>query len=86
MMNRLKRSGRTHPGPALKGLLRVDDIAMAVTDTGGSGIPVVYLNGQFAPQMYWRRVTADMGPGWRHTGQSVIPAATWGMVFKRLLY
>ncbi|GAA3367110.1 hypothetical protein GCM10020367_68830 [Streptomyces sannanensis] len=28
------------------GMVPVDETALAVTDTGGSGIPVVYLNGQ----------------------------------------
>jgi hypothetical protein len=36
------------------GMVPVDDTALAVTDTGGPGIPVVYLNGQFATQPYWR--------------------------------
>ena len=48
------------------GMVPVDDTALATTDTGGSGIPVVYLNGQFATQGYWRRVIADLGPQWRH--------------------
>jgi pimeloyl-ACP methyl ester carboxylesterase len=48
------------------GMVSVDDTALAVTDTGGSGIPVVYLNGQFANQGYWRKVIADLGPGFRH--------------------
>jgi len=48
------------------GMVPVDDTALAVTDTGGPGIPVVYLNGQFATQGYWRRVTAELGSGWRH--------------------
>ena len=48
------------------GMVPVDDTALAVTDTGGPGIPVVYLNGQFATQGYWRRVIADLGAGWRH--------------------
>ncbi|MFF9162200.1 alpha/beta fold hydrolase [Streptomyces longwoodensis] len=48
------------------GLVPVDDTALAVTDTGGPGIPVVYLNGQFATQGYWRRVVAELGPQWRH--------------------
>ncbi|MFJ3922224.1 alpha/beta fold hydrolase [Streptomyces sp. NPDC090022] len=52
------------------GMVPVDDTALAVTDTGGSGVPVVYLNGQFATQGYWRRVLADLGTGpgsgWRH--------------------
>jgi hypothetical protein len=34
--------------PAWTGVVPVDDTALAVTDTGGPGIPVVYLNGQFA--------------------------------------
>ena len=48
------------------GMVPVDDTALAVTDTGGPGIPVVYLNGQFATQGYWRQVIADLGTGWRH--------------------
>lgn len=48
------------------GMVPVDDTALAVTDTGGTGIPVVYLNGQFATQGYWRHVIAELGTGWRH--------------------
>jgi pimeloyl-ACP methyl ester carboxylesterase len=48
------------------GMVPVEDTALAVTDTGGPGIPVVYLNGQFATQGYWRRVIAELGTGWRH--------------------
>ncbi|GIG02276.1 alpha/beta fold hydrolase [Catellatospora citrea] len=48
------------------GMVPVDDTALAVTDTGGPGVPVLYLNGQFATQGYWRRVIAELGPGWRH--------------------
>ncbi|MGW0214401.1 alpha/beta fold hydrolase [Micromonospora chokoriensis] len=48
------------------GMVPVDDTALAVTDTGGTAIPVVYLNGQFATQGYWRRVIAELGGGWRH--------------------
>jgi pimeloyl-ACP methyl ester carboxylesterase len=51
---------------AWTGMVPVDDTALAVTDTGGTGIPVVYLNGQFATQGYWRRVIAELGTGWRH--------------------
>jgi hypothetical protein len=32
------------------GLILIDDTALACTDTGGTGIPIVYLNGQFATQ------------------------------------
>jgi pimeloyl-ACP methyl ester carboxylesterase len=48
------------------GMVPVDDTALAVTDTGDPGIPVIYLNGQFATQGYWRRVIAELGTGWRH--------------------
>ena len=48
------------------GMVPVDDTALAVADTGGPGIPVIYLNGQFATQGYWRRVIAELGPGVRH--------------------
>ncbi|MFF4922605.1 alpha/beta fold hydrolase [Kitasatospora sp. NPDC001261] len=55
----------TGPAP-WTGLVPVDDTALAATDTGGPGLPVLYLNGQFATQGYWRRVLADLGPGLRH--------------------
>ncbi|MFF1613842.1 alpha/beta fold hydrolase [Amycolatopsis sp. NPDC058278] len=48
------------------GMVPVDDTALAVTDTGGPGTPVVYLNGQFATQGYWRRVLTELGPEFRH--------------------
>jgi pimeloyl-ACP methyl ester carboxylesterase len=51
---------------AWTGMVPIEDTALAVTDTGGAGIPVLYLNGQFATQGYWRRVIAELGPGWRH--------------------
>ncbi|GAA4952232.1 alpha/beta fold hydrolase [Actinoplanes utahensis] len=53
-------------GSAWSGMVPVEDTALAVTDTGGTGVPVVYLNGQFATQGYWRRVIAELGTGWRH--------------------
>ncbi|MCK8438608.1 alpha/beta hydrolase [Streptomyces sp. D2-8] len=57
----------TSPNPAKwTGMVPVEDTALAVTDTGGSGVPVVYLNGQFATQGYWRRTIAELGAGWRH--------------------
>jgi pimeloyl-ACP methyl ester carboxylesterase len=52
--------------PIWTGMVPVDDTALAVTDSGGSGTPVIYLNGQFATQGYWRRVIAELGPDWRH--------------------
>lgn len=61
-----KNSSTASAGSAWTGMVPVEDTALAVTDTGGPGIPVVYLNGQFATQGYWRRVIADLGSGWRH--------------------
>ncbi|MFJ9798072.1 alpha/beta fold hydrolase [Streptomyces sp. NPDC101145] len=58
------RTPSTHP--TWTGMVPVDDTALAVTDTGGPGIPVVYLNGQFATQGYWRRTVAELGADWRH--------------------
>ena len=52
--------------PNWTGMVPVGDTALAVTDSGGSGTPVIYLNGQFATQGYWRRVIAELGPAWRH--------------------
>ncbi|MEV0531005.1 alpha/beta fold hydrolase [Kitasatospora sp. NPDC050463] len=48
------------------GMVPVDDTALTVTDTGGAGTPVIYLNGQFATQGYWRHTIAELGPDWRH--------------------
>ena len=53
-------------GSKWSGMVPVEDTALAVTDTGGAGVPVVYLNGQFATQGYWRRVIGELGAGWRH--------------------
>lgn len=50
----------------MESMVAIEDTALAVTDTGGDGVPVLYLNGQFATQGYWRRVIADLGDGWRH--------------------
>ncbi|MFI6594675.1 alpha/beta fold hydrolase [Nonomuraea sp. NPDC050536] len=47
-------------------MLPVEDTALAVTDTGGTGTPVVYLNGSYASQRHWRPVINDLGSGWRH--------------------
>ena len=48
------------------GLVPVDDTALAVTDTGGSSTPVVYLNGSYAGQSSWRSVITELGSNWRH--------------------
>ena len=54
------------PTAAWSGMVPIEDTALAVTDTGGAGIPVLYLNGQFATQGYWRHVIKELGPGFRH--------------------
>jgi len=51
---------------AWTGMVPVEDTALAVTDTGGPGQPVVYLNGSYADQSHWRRVIADLAPTCRH--------------------
>ncbi|CAM5742042.1 putative Haloalkane dehalogenase [Streptomyces afghaniensis 772] len=62
----MTKNSTSASGSTWTGMVPVDDTALAVTDTGGPGIPVVYLNGQFATQGYWRRVIAELGTGWRH--------------------
>ncbi|KIX10207.1 uncharacterized protein Z518_01288 [Rhinocladiella mackenziei CBS 650.93] len=52
---------------AWRGKLPFEDTALAVTDTGGPGIPVVYFNGQFTTQFHWKKVIAELGTTeWRH--------------------
>ncbi|RDI54470.1 alpha/beta hydrolase family protein [Nocardia mexicana] len=46
--------------------MSVDDTRLAVTDTGGEGPAVVYLNGAYSSQPAWRHVITELGPGWRH--------------------
>ncbi|MEZ5088626.1 MAG: alpha/beta hydrolase [Micropruina sp.] len=49
------------------GLLPIDDTALFVRDSGGAGIPVVYLNGAYADQGHWRRTIGELGGrDWRH--------------------
>ncbi|QIY68284.1 alpha/beta hydrolase [Streptomyces sp. RLB1-33] len=62
----MTKNSTSSTGSKWTGMVPVDDTALAVADTGGPGIPVVYLNGQFATQGYWRRVIAQLGTGWRH--------------------
>ncbi len=51
---------------AWTGMVPVEDTALYVTDTGGTGTPVVYLNGAYADHKHWRKVIAELGPGLRH--------------------
>jgi pimeloyl-ACP methyl ester carboxylesterase len=48
------------------GMVPVDDTALAVTDTGGTGAPVVYLNGAYASQRHWKPTLAQLGGDYRH--------------------
>ncbi|MDN3241664.1 alpha/beta fold hydrolase [Glycomyces tritici] len=51
---------------AWSGMVPLEDTALAVHDTGGTGRPVVYLNGSYANHKHWRKVIADLGSAWRH--------------------
>ncbi len=53
-------------GSLQSGLIPVNDTELFITDTGGPGITVIYLNGQFATQNYWRTVIAELGFAFRH--------------------
>ncbi|MFB9995385.1 alpha/beta fold hydrolase [Deinococcus oregonensis] len=48
------------------GVIPIEDTALTVTDSGGSGRPIVYLNGSYATQRDWHPVIAELGSGWRH--------------------
>jgi pimeloyl-ACP methyl ester carboxylesterase len=62
----MTKNSTSQAGSTWTGMVPVDDTALAVTDTGGPGIPVLYLNGQFATQGYWRHVITELGTEWRH--------------------
>src|SRR5699024_786961 len=49
------------PPTAWTGYVPVEDTALRVTDTGGDGIPVVYLNGSYANTRHWKRVITELG-------------------------
>jgi pimeloyl-ACP methyl ester carboxylesterase len=51
---------------AWTGMLPVEDTELYVSDTGGPGRPVVYLNGAYADRSHWRHVIAELGDGYRH--------------------
>ena len=48
------------------GMVPVDDTALAATDTGGTGTPVVYLNGSYAGRRHWKNTITELGGGYRH--------------------
>jgi pimeloyl-ACP methyl ester carboxylesterase len=47
-------------------MIPVDDTALSTIDTGGTGLPLVYLNGAYASRRHWRPVIAELGSSWRH--------------------
>lgn len=47
-------------------MVTVEDTALAVADSGGPGIPLLYLNGSYADRSHWRRVISELGGEWRH--------------------
>ncbi|MFI9569117.1 alpha/beta fold hydrolase, partial [Streptomyces rishiriensis] len=59
-------NSNANPNSTWTGTVPVEDTALAVTDTRGPGQPVVYLNGSYATQRNWRRVTAELGNEYRH--------------------
>ncbi|MEH0546598.1 alpha/beta hydrolase [Streptomyces sp. B21-105] len=59
-------NSNANPNSTWTGTVPVEDTALAVTDTRGPGQPVVYLNGSYATQKNWRRVTAELGNEYRH--------------------
>nr|WP_280504960.1 alpha/beta fold hydrolase [Nocardia farcinica] len=61
----MSQNPATTPSP-WSGTVPVDDTALAVTDTGGPGIPVLYLNGSYADSRPWRPVIAELADGFRH--------------------
>jgi pimeloyl-ACP methyl ester carboxylesterase len=56
----------TNSNSSWTGLVPVEDTALAVTDTGGPGTPVVYLNGSYTSQPGWRPVITELGSDYRH--------------------
>lgn len=48
------------------GFVTVGDTQLYTIDTGGNGIALVYLNGQFANMTYWKRVINELGRCFRH--------------------
>ncbi|MEV0355242.1 alpha/beta fold hydrolase [Nocardia sp. NPDC050697] len=59
---------RTELAKPWTGMVPVDDTALAVADSGGTGPAVVYLNGAYAGRRHWRPVIAELGADFRHIG------------------
>lgn len=52
--------------PKWSGLISVEDTQLFVTDTGGSGQTIIYLNGSYANQRHWKGVVKELGSNYRH--------------------
>jgi pimeloyl-ACP methyl ester carboxylesterase len=52
--------------PKWSGLIPVEDTQLFVTDTGGSGQTIIYLNGSYANQGHWKGVVNELGTKYRH--------------------
>jgi pimeloyl-ACP methyl ester carboxylesterase len=48
------------------GLIPVDDTKLFITDTGGDGPTIIYLNGSYANQGHWKGVVKELGLNYRH--------------------
>jgi pimeloyl-ACP methyl ester carboxylesterase len=48
------------------GLIPVEDTKLFVTDRGGFGQTIIYLNGSYANQGHWKRVVKEVGAEYRH--------------------
>ncbi|MEV7182940.1 hypothetical protein [Kitasatospora sp. NPDC093102] len=59
-------NAKPSPDSPWTGMVPVEDTALAVTDSGGAGHPVVYLNGSYATRKNWRPTIAELGGGYRH--------------------
>ncbi|MFE5579916.1 alpha/beta fold hydrolase [Kitasatospora sp. NPDC056531] len=59
-------NAKQNPNSRWTGMIQVEDTALAVTDTGGTGRPLIYLNGSYCTQKEWRHVIAQLGGGYRH--------------------
>lgn len=48
------------------GLISIEDTHLFVTDTGGYGQTIIYLNGSYANQGHWNKVVKELGSNYRH--------------------
>jgi pimeloyl-ACP methyl ester carboxylesterase len=63
-MQNSKRAGE--PREKWSGLIPIEDTKLFVTDTGGSGQTIIYLNGSYASQRHWKGVVKESGANYRH--------------------